>query len=490
VKLSTRIGLAMTGLVALTALSCAAAAVGVTEHRLDAEIRASIDQVANRVRGSETEAEFTCGLKGFGGDNRGVDADGTDGTDGTTEILGGRINGRGNGRGGGRGRNTPRELLVQCLDIKGTISVNSPSSAIPVTASDVLVATGRAAERNGRVSIDGQAHFVKTIPIAGFGAVQLARAVDERDRVLKTLVGRSALIAGLATLLAFVASWWLSHRIARPLQALTKSTEQIRETRDLDAVNLQPLTTNDEVGRLSASFVSMLDALRDSKRAQARLVQDAGHELRTPLTSVRMNVAMLGRENLTPQKRAELKADIEAELHELTLVTNELVAIAADNARTEAPTPVDVVAVVKAAGLRWEKRSQRSVQLSLRLPTSGEGQFVLISPTALQRIVDNLVSNAVKFSPSDTVIEVALQNDGSHVSFSVRDHGPGIIASDLPHVFDRFFRSDQARAVSGSGLGLAIVKELVERAGGTASASNASDGGAKFEVRFPVLPSE
>jgi two-component system, OmpR family, sensor histidine kinase MprB len=477
----------MTGLVALTALSCAAAAVSVTEHRLDAEIRASIEQVANRVRGSETEASFTCRLREFDGDGRGPN---TGQTDGTPEILGGRINSRGNGRGGGRGRNTPRELLVQCLDATGKLSANSPSTAIPITASDVLAASGRAVEGNRRDSINGQAHFVKTIPIAGFGAVQVARAVDERDRVLKTLVGRSALIAGIATLLAFVASWWLSHRIARPLEELTKSTEQIRETRDLDAVTLQPRKTNDEVGQLSASFVSMLDALRDSKQAQARLVQDAGHELRTPLTSVRMNVAMLGRENLTPQKRAELKADIEAELQELTLVTNELVAIAADNARTETPTPVDVVAVVKAASLRWEKRSQRTVQLSLSLPTAEEGQFVLISPTAFQRIVDNLVSNAVKFSPNDTVIEVGLHRDGSHVALSVRDHGPGIIASDLPHVFDRFYRSEQARAVTGSGLGLAIVKELVERASGSVTASNAPEGGAKLEVRFRALAME
>jgi two-component system sensor histidine kinase MprB len=203
-----------------------------------------------------------------------------------------------------------------------------------------------------------------------------------------------------------------------------------------------------------------------------------------------MNVAMLGRENLTPQKRAELKADIEAELQELTLVTNELVAIAADNARTETPTPVDVVAVVKAASLRWEKRSQRTVQLSLSLPTAEEGQFVLISPTAFQRIVDNLVSNAVKFSPNDTVIEVGLHRDGSHVALSVRDHGPGIIASDLPHVFDRFYRSEQARAVTGSGLGLAIVKELVERASGSVTASNAPEGGAKLEVRFRALAME
>jgi two-component system, OmpR family, sensor histidine kinase MprB len=485
----------MTGLVALTALSCAAAAVGVTKQRLDAEIRGSIDQVANRVRGSESEASFTCGLEGLVRDNHGTGTEGTDGTGGTfatdgTEVSsGGRVNGRGIGRGGGRGRNTPREVLVQCLDITGKTLATSPSSAIPINALDVLAAQGRGKERNTHASIDGQVHFVKTIPIAGFGAVQVARRVDERDRVLATLLGRSAMIAGIATMLAFAASWWLSHRIARPLQELTKSTEQIRETRDLDTVTLQPLKPNDEVGRLSASFVLMLNALRDSKHAQARLVQDAGHELRTPLTSVRMNVSMLGRENLTPQKRAELKADIEAELQELTLVTNELVAIAADNARTETPTPVDVVAVVRAASLRWERRSGRSVELSVSLPSTTGGAYVLIGPTALQRTVDNLLSNAVKFSPNESVVEVCLMLDGSHISLSVRDHGPGILETDLPHLFDRFYRSDQARAVTGSGLGLAIVKELVERADGTVSASNAPEGGAKFDLQFPALAS-
>ncbi len=482
-NLGTRIGLAMTGLVGVTALGCAGAAVGVTTQRLDAEIRRSIDLVAGPVRRSVKEARFTCGLDNFERET----------SDDVRPTVGSK---RGRGPIGDNDdgiprRTVPRELVVQCIDTKGKVLPTSPSNIIPIRASDIDVAAGRRREQTSRTTINDEDHLVDTIPVAGLGAVQIARRVDERDRVIANLVSRNALIAAIATLLSVAAGWWVSRRIARPLQLLTASTEQIRITRDLDAVDFEPLKTNDEVGRLSVSFVSMLESLRQSKEAQARLVQDAGHELRTPLTSVRMNVAMLSRENLTPQKRAEVKADVEAELHELTMVTNELIAIAADNARTEPPVPVDVVALVRSACPRWERRSQRAVRLSLPSVLPTDGLFVLIAPTALQRIVDNLISNAIKFTAGDTAIVVSVDSVtsavGSSVRLSVRDHGPGIPTPDLPHVFDRFYRSDQARSVTGSGLGLAIVKELATRAHGTVEASNADGGGALFVVRFPAL---
>ena len=105
-----------------------------------------------------------------------------------------------------------------------------------------------------------------------------------------------------------------------------------------------------------------------------------------------MNVAMLGRDNLTPRKRAELKADVEAELRELTIVTNELIALAADNARTEVPTPVDITSVARSACLRWERRSARLVRFE-RSDATSDIVFVSIGPTALQRVVDNLISS-------------------------------------------------------------------------------------------------
>jgi two-component system, OmpR family, sensor histidine kinase MprB len=161
--------------------------------------------------------------------------------------------------------------------------------------------------------------------------------------------------------------------------------------------------------------------------------------------------------------------------------------------------------IVRASCARWEKRSQRPVQLSVAVRSPDDGLFVLIAPTALQRIIDNLLSNAVKFSPNESPsdspikspskspIDVHVQRaanveGASMVSLRIRDHGPGIADTDLAHVFDRFYRSDLARAITGSGLGLAIVKELVERANGTVAASNANDHGAIFEVQFPLLP--
>ncbi len=104
----------------------------------------------------------------------------------------------------------------------------------------------------------------------------------------------------------------------------------------------------------------------------------------------------------------------------------------------------------------------------------------------VERAISNLLDNAVKWSPPDGEIEVRV----SECSLSVRDHGPGISPGDLPHVFDRFYRSPHARGLPGSGLGLAIVRQVAEAAGGSVTAGNAPDGGAVLTMRLPTAVGE
>jgi two-component system sensor histidine kinase MprB len=107
-------------------------------------------------------------------------------------------------------------------------------------------------------------------------------------------------------------------------------------------------------------------------------------------------------------------------------------------------------------------------------------------PSRLDRAVNNLLDNAVKFAGTDQPIEVRLR-DGE---LEVRDHGPGIDADDLPHIFDRFFRGARSRALPGSGLGLAIVRQVVEQHGGTVTAANAPGGGAEFTIHLPAISAD
>ena len=243
-------------------------------------------------------------------------------------------------------------------------------------------------------------------------------------------------------------------------------------TRDLSQRIATP--GKDELGRLAGSFNSMLSALDDSLRSQTQLIADASHELRTPLTSLRTNVEVLQRGTGLPEdERARILAEIRSQAEELTELLGDLL----DLSRTEhvQPEPVQLDEVV-ASAIDRTRRGANGVGFNTRLePTTIDGV-----PNRLERAVANLLENAVKWSPDDGRVDVELENG----ELLVRDHGPGIDPEDLDRVFDRFYRAPAARGVPGSGLGLAIVRQVVEEHGGSVSAENAPDGGARFRVRF------
>ena len=274
--------------------------------------------------------------------------------------------------------------------------------------------------------------------------------------VLANLRVRFAVIGASITMLAALVGWWIASRVTRPVTRLTAATEAIAESGRLD-VDV-PAGGSDETGRLAHSFAMMLDALRRSREQQQRLAQDAGHELRTPLTSLRTNVEVLRRHpELEPATRDRVLGDIHSELRELTVVTNELVALATEEADDEPTQAIDVDALARRAAARTERRRRRTVVVDAE-PWSVSGQ-----PRQLLRVLDNLLDNAAKFDPSTAPIEVVVRPG----TITVRDHGAGIDPTDQLRVFDRFYRAPSARAQPGSGLGLAIASDVVHRHGGT-----------------------
>jgi two-component system, OmpR family, sensor histidine kinase MprB len=208
--------------------------------------------------------------------------------------------------------------------------------------------------------------------------------------------------------------------------------------------------------------------------AQRRLVADASHELRTPLTSLRTNVEVLNDpDGMSPDTRRSLLEDLSAQLDELTHLVGDLVDLARDDERVAEPEDVRLDALVAESVRRCERHAPRvAFEVSLE-PTAVEGR-----PDRLERAVANLLDNAAKFSPEGGTVEVVLREG----ELSVRDHGPGIPEADLPHVFDRFYRSLDARSVPGSGLGLAIVRQVAEAHGGAVAARPADGGGTIFTL--------
>jgi two-component system, OmpR family, sensor histidine kinase MprB len=271
----------------------------------------------------------------------------------------------------------------------------------------------------------------------------------------------------------------VSRRAVRPVDELTRLAEEVAATRDLS--RRIGWDQPDEIGRLAAAFDRMLAQLEQARNAQEQLVADASHELRTPLTSLRTNVEVLAQlERLPLDERRRLVDDVVVQIDEFADLIGGLVELARGERPSHAVAPVRLDHLVTRVAARFE-RSDLDLQLTLR-PATVEGD-----PARLERAVANLLDNARKYAgDGPVVIEVDDAVDGPVLA--VRDHGPGIAEADLPHVFDRFYRSADARSAPGSGLGLAIVRQVVESHDGAVEAANAAGGGTRFTLRFPPPP--
>ncbi|MFJ5549940.1 sensor histidine kinase [Streptomyces sp. NPDC093225] len=361
------------------------------------------------------------------------------------------------------------------------------------TKTDTEVAAGaRGATLYDSVSTDGTPLRVLTLPATWdrgtLGttqiAISVARPLSDIDKPLDTLAWVLLALGGIGVVGAGAAGLWVARTGLRPVDELTGAVEHIARTEDL-TVRI-PDEGEDEIARLSRSFNSMTAALASSRDRQAQLIADAGHELRTPLTSLRTNVELLARSEETgraipPEDRRELLASVKAQMTELAALIGDLQELSRPEAAV--PGPLQVVALHEIAGSALARARLRGPELTFGAEL--DPWYVRAEPAALERAVVNVLDNAVKFSPPGGAVEVRLR-DGE---LTVRDHGPGIPAEELPHVFERFWRSPSARALPGSGLGLSIVARTVHQAGGTAELRPADPGpGTEAVLRLPGAP--
>jgi two-component system sensor histidine kinase MprB len=348
-------------------------------------------------------------------------------------------------------------------------------ATLPVDRGAVSAALTDATPHLDTVRVGGTSYRVVTVARPDGVVLRLGRGLDEVNDVLDSLRVRLALYALAGVVLAALLGWLLAARLVRPITRLRDTAEDIAQTGRLDAD--LPQGGPGEVGSLATSFATMVDALADSRARQQRLIADASHEFRTPLTSLQTNAELLTRaDRLTDDQRRQVSDGIRFEVHELTDLVSELVTLARDpDADPEPLEPIALTEVATVAVDAARLRTDRPLVLHTDAPAVVRGRA-----RALGRAVSNLLDNAIKYGAGP--IEVTIS--GGRVE--VRDHGAGIPEADLPRVFDRFYRADAARTETGSGLGLAIVAQVVERHGGTVSATNAPDGGAVVGFTLPT----
>lgn len=346
---------------------------------------------------------------------------------------------------------------------------------------ELKVASGQSPSSIRTVLDDGGARYrVATVPAGSGQALVLAQALESQDRTLRKL-GTVMLVSGVLGILAAALSGWaVATNGLRPVRRLTQSVEKNAVHEDLRPL---PVEGDDEIARLATAFNQMLGALAASRDRQRRLVADASHELRTPLTSLRTNLDLLaqadGADNHTAfpvEARRELLDDVRGQIEELTTLVGDLVMLAREEQPEASITTLDLAEVADRAVTRVRRRAA-GVDFDVRLePWTAQGDA-----TGLERAITNVLDNAAKWSPAGGTITVRLASG----VLTVDDQGPGISEADLPHVFERFWRSDESRSMPGSGLGLAIVRQVVDQHGGRVVVGEAPGGGTRVSLSIP-----
>jgi signal transduction histidine kinase len=312
-----------------------------------------------------------------------------------------------------------------------------------------------------------------------------AAPLDGIDASIADFRRLMAALAVLASLLTLLAAWLLASRALRPLATLTETAGAIARSRSF-AERVPVGGRRDELGLLASTFNEMLASLERAYQTQQRFVADASHELRAPLTAIQANLQLLERQPaMSAAERQEALGEASREARRLARLVADLLALArADSGATlrRQRVELDRVLLETMTEARHLARGQQ-VEIEALEPTLVEGD-----PDYLRQLLLILLDNALKYTPPEGAIRVGLRQHDGAAEVTVRDTGVGIAAADLPHVFERFYRADPARArdPGGTGLGLPIARWIAEQHGGDVGLASELGRGTTATLRLPV----
>ena len=326
-------------------------------------------------------------------------------------------------------------VVVEAVAQDGTVArVPGESQQLVLEPSDLAAAAahGPTSRRTG-VDTTGRPYVVVSVPLGTTGyALVVARPLQTVEEILESerVILLCVIAAGI--LAAAVVSAFVARSGLRPVRQLTEAVEHVTDTKDFQPIAIRYATG--DLATLARAFNQLLRSVSQMRDRQSRLIADAGHELRTPLTSLTTNIDLLAsdlqEDRLSPGQRGAIVTDVRAQLAELSSLVGDLVALSRDDSAGTFQ-PLDLRDTVNAALDRVRRRGQDRV-FDVQLD-----EFYLVGdPDGLERMVTNLLDNAVKWSPPGSTIRVRLQGNRLRVA----DSGPGIPEADVPYVFDRFFR--------------------------------------------------
>jgi signal transduction histidine kinase len=290
----------------------------------------------------------------------------------------------------------------------------------------------------------------------------------------------------VAIVIAILLALLLTHQILKPVQQLTTAARNMTSGNLTQRVEVHG---KDEIAELANSFNLMADSIAQSEDRRKAMTADIAHELRTPLTVQRASLEAM-QDGVYPVNQENIQTILDQNLVLTRLVEDlrTLALVDAGELKLEY-SPFEINPMLKKVIERFEPYANKhDVQIILEEAPDSQSIYFNGDSVRIGQIISNLLSNALKFSPENSSVTVRVQTNPGYAIISVRDQGPGIPESQLPELFERFYRGDlkHLNGEGGTGLGLAISRQLALAHGGDLIAENHPAGGALFSLRLPI----
>lgn len=312
------------------------------------------------------------------------------------------------------------------------------------------------------------------------GAVRITQSVGAVKHQIRSDVFALLALGGAVLLLGLGLAWALAGSLSRPLHKLAATARRVAGG-DMRA-RAEPTGSSEQI-ELANAFNDMTERLERTLDAQQDFVANASHQLRTPLTGLQLRLEAASMKATDPDLRQDLAAG-ERETERLAKLLGNLLRLAQDGQRPAA-NRVGLGAAARRAVERWQDPAEHNGH-ELQIADACEVE-VAATTGDLDTILDNLIENALNYAGPDTAVRLEWGHDPDAAYLAVLDRGPGLADDEAKRLFDRFYRGATTHHVPGTGLGLPIVETLARRWGGRASLVNRPGGGARAEVRFPMM---
>jgi len=331
---------------------------------------------------------------------------------------------------------------------------------------------------------------VVTIPLMDgehkIAVLQVAVRLDVIDQARMGLTNILAIIWLVSVLFTGNAAWLTLGQTLKPLEAITRTAEQINRADDLSRRLPYHGPEDDEIGSLVRTFNQTLERLEALFTSQQRLLADVSHELRTPLTVIKGNVDLMRRMKSLDE---ESLMSIDQEAGRLTRLVGGLLLLAQAESGKLALSMKQVELDLLVTEVFQEMSILAGSRVRVHLNEIDQ-VYVTGDRDRLKQVFINLVANAIQYTPQGGEVFLSLERIGEQARIICRDTGPGIPAEDLPHIFERFYRAEKSRTrgrTTGFGLGLSIANWIVERHGGRIEVDSKEGRGTTFAIWLPLL---